>query len=92
MLAQAGERISDYEVLKLLGRGSFGVVPHGCDSECTSDRQLALFFDMGAKGAVRNELPLTDMFGVVGGSAAVKCDSVTSPAHLPASFVITNET
>mgnify|MGYP002804018184 FL=1 len=26
MFAQAGERISDYEVLKLLGRGSFGVV------------------------------------------------------------------
>ena len=26
MFAQTGERISDYEVLKLLGRGSFGVV------------------------------------------------------------------
>ena len=27
MFAQAGDRISHFEVLKLLGRGSFGVVP-----------------------------------------------------------------
>ena len=43
MFAQTGERISDYEVLKLLGRGSFGVVLLGGTlpsmSRCFSPQQ-----------------------------------------------------
>ena len=55
MFAQAGERISDYEILKLLGRGSFGVVPLGVNlflsfSRCTAHPvSLSSMFSRGQK-------------------------------------------